>query len=236
MSTIHAVSRPSAVNGASTDAADTGTTTAPAEATTLLPEPTGGGLGDDAMTAIAILLVQADNKDRDTSRKIEDEADNAALADANLRVDQLKDKAGQDENQALVSGAFQLAGGVATAASGGLSDGTKSIDQVDPVSGVERLQSITVGTNWRTVVSGVGQALPGLGTILAAGHKAAADHDDAEAARFDALSQAAVRRYNGAHDDVQAANESIQKVEQFLQSVVQTQNETRNAAASMLRG
>jgi hypothetical protein len=226
MSTIDTVSRPSAVHVAPLDATDAGATTAPSEATTLLPEPTGGGLGDDAMTAIAILLVQADNKDRDTSRKIQDEADSAALAEANLRVDQLNDKANQDETQAFVSGAFQLAGGLATAVSGVADDGTKLVEKV----------RVTAGVDWRQVWQGAGQALPGLGTILAAGYKAAADHDDADAARFDALSQAAIRRYNEAHDDVQAANEAIQKVEQFLQSVVQTQNETRNAAASMLRG
>jgi hypothetical protein len=194
---------------------------------TLLPEPTGGGLGDDAMTALAMLLVQADNKDRATSRKIEDAADNAALADANSRAKQLDDKAGQDESQAWVSGGFQLAGGVVTALSGVLPDGTRSLDGV---------HSVTVGANWREVAQGVGQALPGLGTILAGAYKAAADHDDAAAARFEAQSESAVRHYNTAHDDVQAANESVQKVEQFLQSVVQSQNETRNIAASMLRG
>jgi hypothetical protein len=236
MSSIHSVSRTSAVSIAPIDAADTGTPAAAPEMTTLLPVPTGGGLGDDAMTAIAMLLVQADNKDRATSRKIEDEADGAALADANLRVQQLNDKADQDEGQALMSGAFQLAGGLATVASGVLSDGTKLVDEAPDGTKLAQPYSVTVGANLRAVAQGAGQALPGLGTILAGGYKAAADHDDADAAHYEALSQAEVHRYDAAHDDVQAANESIQKVEQFLQSVVQSQNETRNIAASMLRG
>ncbi len=226
MSAIQGVQRASAASVAATDTTDAGAT-APPDTSSLLPEPSCCGLGEDAMTAIAALLVKADDKDRDTSRKIEDEADNAALADANLHADRLRDKANQDFDQALISGGLQFAGGVATAVSGVLSDGTRP--------GANDT-AITVGSNWRKVFEGAGQALPGLGTIAGAPFKVATEHDDADGVMFDAQAQVQIRRFNGAHDDVQAANESVQKVEQFLQSVVQSENETRNTAASMLRG
>jgi hypothetical protein len=221
MSTIDSISRASSVSLTPIDTSDT-SAQEPGEAVNLLPPPAAGGLGEDAMTSIAILLVQADNEDRSTARKAEDAADSAALSAANAHAESLRDKADQDEYQALCTGGFQIAGGVATGISGFASDGTKN--------------GVTTGNNVRQAWSGAGQALPGAGTLVAGFFKANADRDDADGVKFDAQSQVAVRRYNAAHDDVQSANESIQKVEQFLQSVVQSQNEARNAAASMLRG
>jgi hypothetical protein len=182
--------------------------------------------GEDAMTALAALLVKADNKDRDTSRLIEDAADKSALDYANQHADALRDKANKELVESGINGAFQIAGGVATAVSAFVPDGTA----------VQGGKSVTVGTDWRTVVGSGKDVLPGLGTILSAPFKADSIKDDAAGVTLDAQSQCAIRRFNTAHDDSQAAAESIQKVEQFLQSVVQSENETRNAAASMLRG
>jgi hypothetical protein len=178
-----------------------------------MPPPNGFG-GEDAMTALAALLVKADNKDRDTSRLIEDAADKSAIDDANQHAEVLRDKADKEFDEALITGGSQMAGGIATAASAYWPDGSKE----------------------RIVLGSGKDALPGLGTMVAAGFKADSITDDAEGVKLDAQAQCAIRRFNTAHDDAQAATESIQKVEQFLQSVVQSENETRNAAASMLRG
>jgi hypothetical protein len=179
-----------------------------------MPPPGCSGLGEDAMTALAVLLVKADNKDRDTSRLIEDAADKSAIDDANQHAQVLRDKANKEFDEALVSGSFQIAGGIATSISAGRPDGSA----------------------WRVGWNGASQGLPGAGTLLSAGFKADSIKDDADGVKLDAEAQCAIRRFNTAHDDTQAATESIQKVEQFLQSVVQSENETRNAAASMPHG
>ncbi len=221
MSTIRSISRASSVSVTAVDTSDP-SATAPGDGAILLPAPTAGGFGDDAMTAIAMLLVRADDEDRSTARKAEDAADGAALSAANAHADALHDKADQDEYQAFWTGGAQILGGIATGASG-FFDGTTN-------------NGVTAASKWHAGLSGVAQALPGAGTLAAGFFRANADRHDADAARFDAQSQVAVRRYNEAHDDVQSANDSIQKVEQFLQSVAQSANETRNVAASMLRG
>jgi hypothetical protein len=212
MTTVQSIHRTSTVAVTSTDTTDS-SAPAPSDDTSLMPPPGLFG-GEDAMTALAALLVKADNKDRDTSRLIEDAADKSALDDAYSHADALSDKANKEATEAYVSGAFQIAGGLATSISAGRADGSA----------------------WRVGWNGAGQALPGLGTILSAGFKADATRDDAQGVTLDAQAQCAIRRFNAAHDDSQAATESIQKVEQFLQSVVQSENETRNVAASMLRG
>jgi hypothetical protein len=212
MTTVQSIHRTSTVAAAATDTTDPGAPASPDDAS-LMPPPGLFG-GEDAMTVLAALLVQADNKDRDTSRLIEDSADKSALDDAFQHADALNDKANKEATEAYVSGAFQIAGGVATSISACNSDGSA----------------------WRVGWNGAGQALPGLGTILSAGFKADATRDDADGVKLDAEAQCAIRRFNTAHDDSQGAAESIQKVEQFLQSIVQSENETRNTAASMLRG
>jgi hypothetical protein len=212
MTTVQSIHRTSTVTLTATDTTDS-STPASSDGTSLMPPPGLFG-GEDAMTALAALLVKADNKDRDTSRLIEDAADKSALDDANSHADALRDKANNEVTEAYINGGFQVAGGVATAAS----------------------PFVPGGSNWQTVVGSGKDALPGLGTILSAGFKADATRDDAQGVTLDAQAQCAIRRFNTAHDDEQAASESIQKVEQFLQSVVQSENETRNAAASMLRG
>jgi hypothetical protein len=165
------------------------------------------------MTALAALLVKADNKDRDTSRVIENAADKSAIDDATQHANALDDKANKEFDEALINGGAQMAGGVATAVAPFIKDAA-----------------------WSQVATSGKDALPGLGAILSAGLKADSIRDDADGVKLDAQAQCSIRRFNTAHDDAQAATESIQKVEQFLQSVVQSENETRNAAASMLRG
>ncbi len=224
MTTVQSIHRTSTVAVTAADTTDPSSPTS-LDGTSLMPAPGLFG-GEDAMTALAALLVQADNKDRETSRVIEDSADKAALDDATQHANALYDKANQEAHEAFVSGGFQIAGGLASSASAFLSDGTA----------VQEGKSVTGGTNWRAALGGLGQASPGMGTLLSAGYKADAIKDDAQGVTLDAQAQCAIRRFNVAHDDEQSATESIQKVEQFLQSVVQSQNETRNAAASMLRG
>jgi hypothetical protein len=176
------------------------------------------------MVTIAMLLTQADNQDRDASRKIEDAADNAAVADANARVNQLLDKANQDRDGALYSGLLGIAGGGFGIASGFVPDG-KCLATGSQVS-----------TNWTAVADGASKVAPSLGSIVAGAYRATADRDDADAAKFEASEQVDIRRYNEAHEDVQAADASIQKVEQFLQGVLESENAARLTAASGLRG
>ena len=176
----------------------------------LLPEPAACGLCDGSMTELSMLLTQADEQDRAASRQIETTADQAATREENDRVAQLRAKAGDDESQALASGIAGIAGGVLTA-SGALFD---------------------KDTGGRLACEGAGQGLPGAGQIIAGQYKAASDRADADAARFDAQAQADIRRGNQAHDDAQAANQSIQKVEQFLDQVQQTENATRLTAGT----
>jgi hypothetical protein len=212
MTTVQSIHRTSTVGVTATETTGPSTPTSPDD-TSLMPSPGLFG-GEDAMTALAAILVKADNKDRDTSRLIEDAADKSALDYANQHADALRDKADKEVTEAYINGGFQVAGGAATAASPFVPESSK----------------------WRAVVCSGKDVLPSMGTILSAGFKADATRDDATGVTLDADAQCAIRRFNAAHDDSQAATESIQKVEQFLQSVVQSENETRNAAASMLRG
>jgi hypothetical protein len=223
MNATHAIREPLAVDAMSGVEVSTPAPSVVPEPASLVPPP-AGGLGDDAMTAIAILLTQADDNDRDTSRKIEDAADNAAVIDANARVNQMLDKANQDRDGALCSGLLGIAGGAFTIASGFVPDG-KCL-----ATGAQ------VSTNWTALADGASKITPSLGSIVAGAYKATADRDDADAAKVEASEQLDIRRYNEAHEDVQAAEASIQKVEQFLQGVLESENAARLTAASGLRG
>jgi hypothetical protein len=187
---------------------------APGGAPPLLPAPSPDGLGEDAIVAIAALLAHADEQDRTQARRLEDAAEVAAEHEVAARIDKLRDKASQDWSQGLASGVCGIAGGALTASSGFLPDGTSG-------SG-----GSSSGFNWRKAAEGTGQAATSLGSIVSAWPKSAADADDADAARFDAAAQADLRRYGAAQEDAQAAEGSIQKVEQFLQAALQARNET----------
>ncbi len=205
---------------------------APAEAgepssTPLLPQPFSAGLGGDAMAALAMLLTRADQQDSASARKLQDAADSAAVSQDSQRVAQMMDKADQDEAQGLATGIADIAGGVATAVGGALSDGTGAgAKAADGASDV----------NERAIADGIGKAMPGLGSIVAGAYRAAGDRDDARAAQFEAGAQIALHRYDEAHGAEQAADASVEKVAQFLQTLQQSQNESRSAAASMLKG
>jgi hypothetical protein len=193
----------------------------------LLPSPLPTTLGDDSMTALAMLLTRADNQDRTASRTIEDQSDSAAVAQDDQRVQQMMDKADQDAAQGLESGLGDIAGGVATSVSGFLPDGAST-----GVQGEKDAPS----TNWRSFAEGFGKVAPGAGSIASSASRAEGDQDDARAASFEASAQLALRRYDGARDEAQAADASLQKVQQFLQQYQQSENESRSAAASMLKG
>jgi hypothetical protein len=186
----------------------------------LLPEPSPLALGSDAFTALAALITQADQQDSAAARKQQDEADTAAIVQDNARVAQMMDKASQDESQGLATGLGDIAGGVATAVGGCLPDGTGSATK----------------TSYRAIADGIGKAMPGVGTIVASSYKSQADRDDAQAASDEAAAQVALRRYDAAHSAEQSADASVQKVAQFLETLIQTADGSRSAAASMLKG
>jgi hypothetical protein len=201
----------------------------PGEATTvsLLPEPFSAGLGGDSMAALAMLITQADQQDSASARKLQDISDSAAVTQGEQRVAQMMDKANQDQMQGLASGIGDILGGVATGIGGCVSDGTGE--------GAKAADGAT-GVNDRAIADGIGKAMPGLGSIVSSGFKAAGDRDDARAAQFEAGAQIALHQYDEAHGAEQAADASVQKVAQFLQNLQQTQGETASAAASMLKG
>lgn len=205
--------------GASTDASD-----APQRA--LLPEPAATTLGGDTMTALAMLITRADDQDRAACRAVEDTASGAAIAQENQRVAQLMAKADQDAAQGLESGVGDIAGGVATSASGLLPDGS---------SAAAKGEQDASGTNWRSFAEGLGKSMPGVGAIVSSGSRAEGDRDDARAAGFEAGAQMALRQYDGARSEAEAADASVQKVQQFLQACLQTEGESRASAASMLK-
>jgi hypothetical protein len=158
------------------------------------------GVGDGAVMQLAKLLTQADQQDRSAARQVEDAADQAAMQNANEHVAELQEKADADRNAALVAGIGGIAAGLCTAA---------------PAAGGS--------SRWFDAASKVAEK----GGDLAGGvYKAESGHADAVAAKVQALSEADIRRFNQAHEDVQAANASMQKVEQWAEQIQQTQNAT----------
>jgi hypothetical protein len=190
--------------------------------TALLPEPVPCGLCDGSMAALSMLLTQADEQDRAASRQIESAADQVATREENDRVSQLQAKAGADESQAVASGVAGIVGGALTVAGAFVSGPGPS----------SAASGSTHSTDWHQLLSGLSGGAQGAGGVVAGLYKGASDRADAEAARYGAQAQADVRRYDRAHDDAQAANQSIQKVEQFLDQIQQTENATRLTAAT----
>ena len=200
-----------------TDELVAGETATPFESP-LLPEPGACGLDDGCLARLAILLTQADQQDRTNARRVEQSADQAAMREENERVQQLRDKAAADGKAAWVSGAFTIAGGLCEIGSACFPGGH------EPEAGKP--------FDKREALDGAAKAMPGLGSIWSGSFKADADCADAAAADHQARADASVRLYNEAHEDAQAANESLQKVAQFLDQAQQSRNAARLTAAT----
>ncbi len=177
----------------------------------LLPEPACSG----SVAALAMLLTALDEQDRAGAREIQQTTDQAATREEDQRVQAMRQKADEDENQGLASGLAGLAGGALTIGSALISA---------PSQGSST-------PNWGGVLQAVGKVAPDIGTLVGTGYKASADRDDADAAHFEVEADADLRRYSEAGDDVQSANDSLQKVRAFLDQLQQTENATRLAAA-----
>src|SRR5580698_8930131 len=177
----------------------------------LLPEPACSG----SVAALAMLLTELDEQDRAGARAIQQTTDQAATREEDQRVQAMRQKADDDESQGLASGLAGIAGGALTVGSAFMSA---------PSQG-------SSGTNWSGVLEGAGKVAPDIGTLVGAGYKAAADRDDADATHFEAEADTDLRQYSEAGDDVQSANDSLQKVRAFLDQLQQTENATRLAAA-----
>jgi len=172
-----------------------------------------------------MLMTRCDLQDQNNSTRLEDAANKAAGQDDAARVQQMMDKANQDLGQALatgfgevIGGGLAIAGAVVPAASTTSSTGVVSFDS----SG---------SRGWAGVLNGAAKVAPGLGTIASAPSKARGDQDDAQAAKYQAASDADVRQYNQAQNAAQAAADAISKVEQTLQSILQTKEATGVKAA-----
>jgi hypothetical protein len=174
---------------------------------------------------LAVLLVRADEQDRTSARQIEDAAEEAATKDANDRVAQIRSKADAERDGAFASGIAEIAGG-AFAVGAAFFPAANDGDHCSQPSAADRR------FDWNAALNGCAKALPGVGTMFGGQYKGVADRDDADAARFEAQSQADIRRYDRAQSDAQAADQSIQRVEQFLEQTQQTENATRLAAAT----
>jgi hypothetical protein len=179
--------------------------------TSLLAEPMP--IGGNIVIDLAMLMCKSNEQDRNDSVQLEDTANRAAAQDDAQRVQQLQDKASQDSAEAWAEGLSEIAGGAAAIAGAGFS----------------------ATSTQRAALGGVSTASPGIGKLFGAGYKAAADHDDADAAKFQAQADADVRRYDRASGNEQAAAQSIQQVQQYLQAILQTQQAT-NSAATGYRG
>jgi hypothetical protein len=184
-----------------------------AGAPSLVPPP-GGDIpaGGNEMLALAELLTRADQSDRANARRTESIANQAEAQQDAARVAAMKDKANQDLYGAIAQGAGDIAGGVST----GL------------VAGVDKPDE----SKWDETFRGGSQAFPGVGHIVAAVPKSAADNDDAAAAQAQAGSAVDERLSKQAHEDAQNATDSLKKVEEFLQAVNQSKNAAEQAAAS----
>lgn len=184
-------------------------------APSLLPEPALGGLEVGSVAALAALLTEVDQQDRTSARELQTTTDQAAMHEEEQRVQAMRQKADDDQGQAFATGLAGIAGGALTIGSAFLSA---------PAQG-------SSAPNWGTALQGAGKAAPDVGTLVASGYKAAADRDDADAAHFEVEADADLRRYADAGDEVQSANDSLQKVRSFLDQMQQTENATRLAAA-----
>jgi hypothetical protein len=191
--------------------ADAGGTAA--SAPPLVPPPCSDvPAGGDEMLLLAELLTRADQSDRTNARRSESIANQAEAQEDADRVSAMKDKANQDLYAAVAQGSFDIAGGVCTGLVG-------EFDKPD-------------ASKWDDRFKGASQALPGLGHLVAAVPKKAADDDDATAARDKASADVDERLSKQAHEDAQNATDSLKKVEEFLQAVKQSKNAAELAAAS----
>jgi hypothetical protein len=161
--------------------------------------------------------MQADEQDRSNARAVEQEADRASMQQDEQRVEAMRQKADDDASQSLASGLCGIVGGALTVGSAFVPGSS---------TGASR-----GGTDWRTVLDGAGKAAPSVGTLVSAGHKAAAGRDDANAAHFEAGAQVELHRYGEAHDAVQSDADSLQRVREFLEQTLAAENAARLAAA-----
>ena len=138
MSTIYAMGRTApmtAVLGA--DRSNAASSSAGEGPSSLLPEPSAG-IGGDAVTAIAMLMVKMNEQQRAEATKTEDAADRAAELDNAARVQQMEQKANDDLTGALVGGVAEVlqdrqneSGGLAGSGLGGGEDVAAGNDQRD---------------------------------------------------------------------------------------------------------
>lgn len=211
MTTICAVNR-SAPTASVSGADGASTSTLDASPASLLPEPMS--FSGNTVIELAMLLCKANEKDQADNLKLEDVADAAAAKDNEQRVAQMQDKAQQDATAALWTGLGEIAGGAASIGGACTSGATQGV-----LNGL----------------GGQSGGAAGIGLAVSSGYKAAADHDDADAAKFQAQADADVRQYNRASNEEQAATQSIQQVQQYLQGILQTEAAT-NSAATGYRG
>jgi hypothetical protein len=214
------------------------TSAAPSDAPPLLPEPSGG-LGDDAYANLAMLLTRADQADAKDASNLQQVADQAATQEDNERVTKMREKADKDEAQGIASGIGDIVGGAAAIAGACMSSGPSAADGAKGAASAESAAApASTGSffskiDWRNgLANGVKPVATGTGGLVAGVFKGDGDRAEAEAARHEANAKANERRSGEMQQRVTDANNSIQRVEQFLEQIQQTLNATRLAAAT----
>jgi hypothetical protein len=183
-------------------------TSSPVASAPVLPEPVS--FGGNTVTALAILMTQADQQDQKSSSIEQNQADAAMAQDDANRVQAMREKATQDLCQGIASGLAEIAGGALSLAGA--------------------LQAPSDAANGSTLGAG-GKMAAGFAPLVSAPFKAKADDDDATAAQYQAAADTDKRRYDAAQSEAQSAQDSMQKVEQYLQAILQTQEGTSLKAA-----
>jgi hypothetical protein len=181
----------------------------------------------DAYTQLAMMATQVDEQDRSIARETEDSADAAADQSEEQRVDEMRAQAQDTESGALAAGITGMVGGLCSVvgafvpSSGDASGSGASTAAAARSTGLG--PALDAGSKLMTSFGGL---VSGVYSADASGHGAAATQDEANA-------QASLRQATRAHDDLQAARSSLDKVAQFLDGTQQAENAARLAAVSV---
>ncbi|HEY4015412.1 MAG TPA: hypothetical protein VGM06_18835 [Polyangiaceae bacterium] len=188
----------------------------------------------DPYTQLAMMATQVDEQDRSIARETEDTADAAADESEQNRVAEMRAKAQDAESSALVSGITGMAGGLCGLVGAFVPSGGEAAapDASGPAAGRVAAGAASLSPLGRALDAG-SRLIPNVGGVAAAVYTGNAGNDDAAAAQDEADAQADLRQATRAHDDLQAARSSLDKVTQFLDETQQSENAARLAAVSV---
>jgi hypothetical protein len=185
----------------------------------------------DAYTQLAMMATQLDEQDRAIARETEDAADAAADRSEDERVAEMRSAAQDAESSALVTGITGMVGGLCSVVGA-------FVPSCGGASGPRASSGEAAGAATQTLplaraLDAGSKLIPQVGAIVSSVYGADAGSHGAAAAQDEANAQASVRQATRAHDDLQAARSSLDKVAQFLDETQQAENAARLAAVSV---